>query len=380
MNMVGRLSLVLAGITALGCAKEYDIVALEPEVDPSDYMPCDFAAVPDTTMSVYKCNPVFEATDEMWFDSSSDSAGMDVGSVGFYTNLVMGYPVYQIWYTARLDESGTSTATDYLAPWGLGTAVSENGVDWDAHTDNALLSEVAGTWDQDGMNSIHIARDDRRERYVMTYQGYVFNGSNFEIGVGAAESPDGISWTKAGANPTLMQGVTYEGGLSISWPLALYVSEGGGITSYMGVSSTDDSVDMYAVEVSEDLSDWNIIDEPVLTAGPETYDQAGITAASVVKLGATYYMFYVGAEDWREIVAGAREPVELTLNLATSATGISWTKHPDNPLPVNLTTARELDGVAAQVVGDTVHLWLTDNYAAVGEPARQAIGYYLFRP
>jgi hypothetical protein len=380
MNTVGRLS-VLA-MAALSCSKEYTVVALEPDVNPSDYMPCEFSPADDAHMSVYDCNPVFETTDEMWFSDTSAGADMNVGSVGFYTNLVMGYPVYQIWYTARLDE-GTSAeeGTDFLADWGLGTAVSENGVDWDPHVDNALMGEIEGAWDQDGMNAIQIARDDRHDRYVMSYQGYRFDGVSFSIGVGAAESRDGVRWSRTDANPVLMQGVEYEGGLFIDWPLALYVSEGGGITSYMGAHTSADVVDMYAVEVSEDLSEWHIFDDPVLTAGPESYDQAGITAASVVKLGDTFYMFYIGAGGWEDIIGGARVPVSQTLNLATSATGISWTKHSGNPISVHLTSAKELDGVAAQVVGDTIHLWVTDNYAEpTATSVRAAVGYYLYTP
>jgi hypothetical protein len=378
MNTVGRLS-VLA-MAALSCSKEYNVVALEPDVNPSDYMPCEFSPADDAHMSVYDCNPVFETTDEMWFDDVAAGADMNVGSVGFFTNLVMGYPVYQIWYTARLDEGGLEEGTDFLADWGLGTAVSENGVDWDPHADNALMREVDGAWDQDGMNAIQIARDDRHDRYVMTYQGYRSDDGTYSVGVGAAESRDGVNWTRSEANPVLMQGVEYEGGLFIDWPLALYVSEGGGITSYMGASTTDDVVDMYAVEVSEDLTGWHIFGDPVLTAGPESYDQAGITAASVVKLGDTFYMFYIGAAGWEDIGGGARAPVTQTLSLATSATGISWTKHRDNPIAVELTAAKELDGVAAQVVGDTIHLWLTDNYAGPAEPLRGAVGYYLYTP
>ena len=67
--------------------------------------------------------------------------------------------------------------------------------------------------------------------------------------------------------------------------------------------------------------------------------------------------------------------------MATSTTGITWTKHPSNPLDVDIGGKKELSGVAAQVVGDTIHLWLTDNYAATGsEDSRRAVGYYLFNP
>ncbi len=379
MRTAGKWTIV--GLLGLACAKDYElsaITAAEPDIDPATYMPCDFSVMDDARLSIYDCNPVFEATDEAWFDGGGGE--MSVGAVGFYTNLVMGFPVYQIWYTARVADGSADDGTDFLAEWGVGTAVSENGADWDTHPDNPLLTEVGGAWDQDGINAIQIARDDRHDRYVMTYQGYVFDDGLLSVGVGVAESRDGIAWTRSPANPVLMQGVEYEGGMFMSWPLAIYVNEGGGVTSYMAANTGSEVIDMYAVEVSEDLGTWHVFDEPVLQAGPEVYDKAGITDASVVKLGEVYYMFYIGAGGWEDIIGGARTPVIQSLNLATSTTGINWTKHPDNPIAVTLTAEKELSGVAAQVVGDSIHLWVTDNYDETGDGKRSAVGYYLFRP
>ena len=120
---------------------------------------------------------------------------------------------------------------------------------------------------------------------------------------------------------------------------------------------------------------------PVL-AGGDDYDVYGMTGASVVEFNDVLYMFYIGAEAWETVLGGARKPVRETLNLATSTTGITWTKHPGNPLNVDLGGRKELGSVAAQVVGDTIHLWLTDNYAdpTIGEAERSAVGYYLFNP
>ena len=133
--------------------------------------------------------------------------------------------------------------------------------------------------------------------------------------------------------------------------------------------------------MTDDLSSWKVYSEPALRAGPEFYDIAAITTAAVVKLGDTLYMFYVGAEAWESIMGGARVPVRSTLNVATSTTGITWTKHPGNPLTVDLGDRKQLSGVAAQVVGDTIHLWITDNYAESGsDESRRAVGYYLFTP
>jgi hypothetical protein len=314
---------------------------------------------------VYDCNPVFDTTDESW--------GSYVGSVGFYTNLVLGHPVYQIWY-------GASAEGEFLSEWGVGSAVSTNGTDWDPHPSNPLLSEVSGAWDADGMAALQVVRDTRMDRYVMAYQGYTFDGLSWNIGLGVASSDDGITWERSPANPVLDQHTLYNGDIYITWPFALYAGEGGGVTAYLGGASVGEPVDMYAVQVSEDLSGWDIMDDPVIEAGPEMYDQQGISDASVVKLGDTYYMFYVGFSDWEDIEGGARVPKHSTLNLATSRSGISWEKHPSNPLPVHLTSEREVTAVAAQVLGGQVHLWVTDNYATSSDSSHNAVGYYLIDP
>ena len=387
--MVGRATLTV--LLLASCSKEYGVSAIagsEPAVNPEDFMPCGFSDTDVPGMRMYDCNPVFEATDEMWFRDVPETARMKTGSVGFYTNLVMGFPVYQIWYIARLDRTGDSMDTDYLADWGLGTAVSENGVDWLAHEANPIITARDDRWDARGINAMHIARDDANDRYVVAYQGYNYEGSTLAVGTGAAESKDGISWTFPDAAEPLMQGDPTSDDIYISWPSAIYANESGLITGYLSGSGLDEfgfqgqELDLFAAELSEDLARWKVFSEPVLRAGPEYYDVAAITTAAVVKYGDTLYMFYIGAEAWETVLGGARKPVRETLNLATSTTGITWTKHPGNPLNVDLGGRKELGNVAAQVVGDTIHLWLTDNYAdpTIGEAERSAVGYYLFNP
>ena len=360
MTLVGNRAALVVVLAGLGCSKEYDITPIAPEVDPGAYMECPFSEVSGAPMSVYDCNPVFDSTGEEW--------GPEVGSVGFFTNLVLGHPVYQIWYRASTDSD------DYFSDWGVGTAVSTNGTDWEPHESNPVLTTVSGSWEQDGVSALQIVRDDYNSRYVMAYQGYVSDGFTWSIGVGVAESEDGVRWTRSDANPVLEQTVEYDG-VQMTWPFALYAGDGGGITAYLGGQRDGGAVHMYAAQLSPDLSDWDILAEPVLESGPETYDQAGIADASVVKLGDVYYMFYIGFSDWEDIGGNARSPRVSTLNLATSRSGISWEKHGSNPLPVHLTEEKEVSAVAAQVVGEQIHLWVTDSYGG-----SNAVGYYLFDP
>jgi predicted GH43/DUF377 family glycosyl hydrolase len=124
-----------------------------------------------------------------------------------------------------------------------------------------------------------------------------------------------------------------------------------------------------------DAETW-VIDEtrPVLEAG-ESYDRMGIAGASVVEFEDTLYMFYVGFQNWEQF-DGYQSATNLTLNLATSVDeGLSWQKDPNNPIPIGRSEEGLISDVAAQVIGERIHVWVTDDY-----DGQQAVGYYLFEP
>ncbi|MAY82382.1 MAG: hypothetical protein CL930_16575 [Deltaproteobacteria bacterium] len=354
-------------LTWSGCSKEYEIIPTAPEVDPGAVMECPFTPISDTKMSVYDCNPVFDGTGESW--------GESVGSVGFYANSVLGHSFYQIWY------SGSEDSDEIGGDWGVGTAISSNGTDWEPHPENPLLESIEDAWNQDGMSAMQVVRDSAKDQYVMAYQGYLLDEGI--LGLGVATSSDGVRWEQHEDNPVVDLSADHDG-LNWCWPLGIAANERGGITGYLGGGESGSTFgtpvcNVYRAQVS-DLSDWDILDDPALEAGPESYDQAGVSAASVVKAGDTHYMFYVGFSDWEPISIGGFDyivPTNQTLNLATSTSGISWTKHPDNPLPVHLTPEGNVTGVAAQVVDTRIHLWITDEYEELG---RSAVGYYYYEP
>ena len=81
MSMVGRAT--LAVILLASCSKEYGVSAIagsEPAVNPEDFMPCGFSETAVPGMRMYDCNPVFEATEEMWF--SDTGVGDDEDGLG----------------------------------------------------------------------------------------------------------------------------------------------------------------------------------------------------------------------------------------------------------------------------------------------------------
>lgn len=341
------------------CTPDYAIVPGPVDVDPGDVLACGFSAIDGTALSVYDCNPVFSGTGEEW--------GKNFVSVGFRTQEVLGHPFYQIWYSAR--ESLQADGGDY----GVGYAISSNGTDWEAHPDNPLIEEDGG-WDRDNMDAVVILWDDVREEYVFAYQGYDIAGGTW--GMGVYTSADGVAWSEwAGGEPVIdftraIDGVTY------CWPLTLTHSED--YVGYLAGSPGNKNVcQMYAFQAPELATRFEPSAEPVLVAGPDAYDAAGMVSAAVVELDGVWYMFYVGFRYW-ESLAGYQVSHDHELALATSTDGVTWVKSPDNPLPVALGTGEgQITSVAAQVIGSRIHLWVTDYYEALDAPA---VGYYLFEP
>lgn len=363
-----KLAFALISVAALGCKQEYDIINEPVDVDPGDITECDFTRIDQTDYYRYDCNPVFQATDEAW-------AG-DIGSVGFHTSDVAGHPFYQIWYTA----DATSGAA-----YEIGYAISGDGTNWDTHPNNPLIRATPGAWDQDAMDALQVLWDEDESLYVMTYQGITLPTSDFDPGqwgIGVATSDNGVSWSKHPANPVIdFNDPSVSATVSPCWPLTL-TKQGGNYISYVGGSDPFGSIfggeprcDVYTA-VGNGLASWSFSASPVL-AGGAWYDAAGVLAADVVQFEGTWYMFYVGFEDWTPTgQGGVITATTPHVAVATSSDGVTWTKSPNNPLPLALVDGQGARNISAEVVGERIHIWLGDEYPDIGN----AIGYFLYDP
>ncbi len=363
----GSLLLLLA---AVACTPDYAVNPQDPDVDPGQVMDCDFSPIPGTQLSEYDCNPVFSTTGEPWSDR--------VRSVSFRSAPVLGHPFYQIWYTAVPEGQADG--------YGLGYAISAEGTSWEVHPENPLLTHTPGSWDQDVMDNVQVLWDADVGQYVMAWQGITMP-QGFDPGrwgIGVATSPDGVTWTRHPANPVLdFLAMGEEAGMgtyvSPCWPLDLtkqndaFTGYIAGTASQAGVPITN-TCDIYTATAT-DLADWTLGATPVLEAGA-WYDAAGIAGAAIVEHEGTWYMFYVGFEQWIQ-QAGYQTSDRHHLALATSPDGVTWTKHPDNPLPINRASPGVVSAVGAETVGSRIHLWVTDRYEELGA---HAVGYYLFEP
>ena len=400
MKMINPLLCTLM----LGCASDYELKGAIPDVNPGDVTDCDFSPVAGTKISMYDCNPVF----------TGGEGG--AGSVAFYTTEVLGHPFYQIWHT---DDAGS-----------LNYSASSNGTSWKNHDMNPVLplQSNSGGWDQDTFGGQVVVWDPIESQYVMSYQGINYGNPNDDadnqIGIGVATSSDGISWARHPNNPIInfdqytlsdddVSGILYFGQgvpsgkeASPSWPLTITVDERGSFRGYVGAS---ENAEFVAYLNSPEFLEWQTaslfdpslappdffprihvygmnafsagewilnVQQPVMRAG-DPYDLYGITSASVVEFEDTLYMFYIGFKEWTVAAqAGFISAGKTTINLATSTDGgITWTKDPNNPIPINLTEPGEVSGVGAQVIGSRIHLWVTDSYDDTN-----AVGYFYFEP
>ena len=368
---------LLAMASTLSCSSDYEVVGEAVDVDPGDVTECGFTPVSETKMSRYDCNPVFTSADESW--------GPNVSSIGFLTTMVSGHPFYQMWYAGTTD-SGWG--------YGLGYAVSGDGTNWDINDSNPLFNSIDGAWDQDLMDGINIVWDADVNQYVMAYQGVTLpegGGGIFDFdigqwGMGIATSPDGVTWSKHPANPVIdfteAPADIFSEYMSPCWPLSIdkgpygfTATIAGNLIDPWSMDPTQHSpCEVYGAS-SGTLDQWSIASDPMLRAD-KPYDAAGFTNAAVVQYDGIHYMFYVGsaeAVNMETYWASTR----TTLNLATSTDGTNWTKDPNNPLPINLTSTGHVSAVGAQVVGKRIHLWVSDRYE---ELDTTGVGYFLFEP
>lgn len=358
---------VSASLLSGACAQDVFISSGPPNVNPADVTDCGFTPIEGTLVSRYDCNPVFSKD-----DITADGA---IGSTTFHAEEVLGVPFFQMWYTLY-PASGTP-------PYTLNYAVSADGVTWEDNPSNpGRLAPHEGVWDKDNMDGVRIVWDPDARQYALIYQGVNIAANKSKLGV--YTSPDGMIWKPTENSPVMDFGASLSGP-NLCWPLALDKSADGKFNGYMGAGPTpglslaSNKCEIYRF-VTPDLSATNkyaFDPKPVVKAGPEAYDKQGMVDAAVVNFHGKFYMFYVGFRKWTQGTGSWIVATDSTLSLATSEDGLTWTKHPSNPLPVYASESGQITGVAAQVVGERIHLWITDYYADLDD---QAIGYFLYEP
>ncbi|MFT7519710.1 MAG: hypothetical protein ACI9MC_001853 [Kiritimatiellia bacterium] len=335
----------------------YSFTAIQPDVHPDEVTECGFTPVESSDFFSYDCNPVFETSGEQW--------APEVGATTFHVTEVLGHAWYQMWYVGVPSEESQG---DYA----LGYAVSDDGTHWTSHTDNPQLSSPsADAWDSSGMDAMQIVRDPVSEQYVMLYQGYNLNSS--EWGLGVATSVDGRDFTRLPLNPVVDLSAGDGPVQGWCWPLGLTLGEVAGFTGYIsGYDRSNGACEVYTIAAG-DLTQWRPRPDKVLAAGPAgQFDDEGMISIAIAELDGERHMFYVGFGDWEER-GSYRVTRSQYLGHATSTDGKVWNKQ--GVIPIHRTTDGLINTVAAHTVGDRIHLWVTDDY-----DGHQAVGYFLYDP
>lgn len=359
---------VLPFVLLSACGSDYEVVAGPVDVNPNDVTECPFEPISGTKFSRYTCNPVFAG---YVGDEKEDWIARDagVGSVGFHAEEVLGHPFYQMWYST-LTKDGR---------FGLGYAVSGDGVNWTPNPANPVYESPTSGWNKDGLTAVAVVWDSTDHRYVLQYQG--LNYTTDVTGMGMLESVDGVAWDPLNRGDAVIPLSQDVNGVRYCWPLSLSHEPGDGFHGYIGGTK-----DAFGLEceifgyAGDDLDHIEPIARPLLKAGPGREDAMGAQSAAVVKFGDTWYLFYVGFVDWQPIQGtNFVSPYDTTLSMATSSDGVNWVKSPDNPFLAisNERGPSVLGNVAAQVVGSRIHLWIDDVYESVGG---SAVGYFLYEP
>jgi len=362
---------IFSGLFLASCSPQYQLLEENDEVGPAP-PPCTFSQIRGGPFLGYDCNPVFTTQDEPWAPS--------ILSASVLRREINGASEFHLWYI------GAPHPKDGLGDYGLGHAVSRNGAEWRASEANPLLTESdPSAWDAHNMENIQVVWDPTSQRYVMIYLGYNLSGWH-TYGLGVATSPDGELWSLSPKNPVVDVYQYFESDPEWRWPTEFHVSPEGHYYGYAaGASASRFGRDIYPIQ-SQDLTQWSIAPTPVFETGAEgEFDDIAVLNSSTVERNGIHYLFYVGiskteyyATSW---VMGGH------LGWATSKDGVRWTRglipeaeiegFPSGPGPLHLRDdpTGELSHVDAHLVGDQIHLWVTDTW-----DGQASIGYYIFDP
>jgi hypothetical protein len=161
----------------------------------------------------------------------------------------------------------------------------------------------------------------------MFYTGHTYARPNLERGqVGVATSVDGSDWAFTDADP-LFDGSEYawtEGGV---YPTSGLVTEDG--TWVLWFSAIPRAFSTRALVIGRATAPdpdgpWTVDPEPVLTGGgPGTWNEKGVSHASVVEVDGGYRMYFDGHIDDLDTDR------DRAIGLATSSDGVHWELHDD---------------------------------------------------
>ena len=228
-------------------------------------------------------NPIFTGT-------GSDTWDQKIRERGY---ILKEEDTYHMWYT------GFQTEKESLS---LGYATSLDGITWKRHKSNPVFNE---SWTED-MMVIKVG-----DTYHMFAEGK--NDVAHRL-----TSTDRIHWTDHGS----LDMRNADGSPLSKGPYGTPTVWRENNIWYLFYERNDLGI---WLATSKDLKVWtNVQDEPVITMGPEEYDQYGVAVNQIIKYKGWYYAYYHGTpfKDWSL----------WSTNVAASNDLVHWKKYPQNPI------------------------------------------------
>lgn len=190
-------------------------------------------------------------------------------------------------------------------------------LNWIRHENNPVLNATPGAWDDGGVDHHAVIFDGNT--FKMWYSGLKAKTATKLIGF--ATSPDAINWTKH-PNPVLDKGT--QGQWDSQFIAGAYVLYDGTTYQMWYVGGSSFSRLEIGFATSTDGINWTKhMSNPVLRVGSEgSWDAKWVGSSTVLFDGTIYKMWYEGVNAQHDFRIG----------YATSTDGITWTKHPNNPI------------------------------------------------
>ncbi len=212
-----------------------------------------------------------------------------------------------------LEPTGAGKGNIYIfVNWGV-----PGNIGWIDFENNPIVVKYNTGYDLMGVGECYVLKDENN--YKMWYTGLTTSG----VGYGFyAFSSDGLNWTRYSSTPVLFPG-PYGSWDSYHLSPGPVIKEDGIYKMYYSGWQETDGIWYIGLATSSDGFNWvKYAGNPIISGGDWDYH---IGAQSIIKKGATYYMFYTGSPaNYGGYI--------YHIGVATSSDGYSWQKYSGNPV------------------------------------------------
>ena len=223
------------------------------------------------TWTKYQANPVMRPGS--WWDTRGFSG----------ISVIQDGPGYKLWYEGK----------DWDRTFRIGLATSPDGIHWEPHLGNPVLSIGYGNaWDNDDVGNPCVIQEDAT--YRMWYWGDSIGSGIDQIGLAVSEN--GISWQRAGTEPVIAPNdcIWWENGEGVGTPCVAKRASGYAIAYH---AADQAGVVRVGFATSPDGVEWNKKPEALLALGDDgSWDNLGMFPAELMEDGTHLKLWYVGID------------------------------------------------------------------------------------